>query len=61
MLEVLGIKDAEDIIKLPDDIKPADPVNGETWLSLNKSRSKPFAYQDHEAHIQDTYDGDARP
>ena len=26
MLEVLGIQDASDIIKLPDDIKPADPV-----------------------------------
>ena len=51
MLEVLGIKDAEDIIKLPEDIKPADPVT-ENMAILKQEPVKPFAYQDHEAHIQ---------
>ncbi len=51
MLEVLGIKDADDIIKLPEDIKPADPVT-ENMAILKQEPVKPFAYQDHEAHIQ---------
>jgi len=51
MLEVLGIQDAEDIIKLPEDIKPADPVT-ENMMILKQEPVKPFAYQDHEAHIQ---------
>ena len=51
MLEVLGIKDAEDIIKLPGDIKPADPVT-ENMAILKQEPVKAFAYQDHQAHIQ---------
>ena len=51
MLEVLGIKDAEEIIKLPDDIKPADPVT-ENMAILKQEPVKAFQYQDHEAHIQ---------
>jgi hypothetical protein len=51
MLEVLGIQDAEDIIKLPEDIKPADPVT-ENMMILKQEPIKAFAYQDHEAHIQ---------
>ena len=51
MLEVLGIQDADDIIKLPDDIKPADPVT-ENMAVLKQEPVKAFAYQDHEAHIQ---------
>ena len=50
MLEVLGIQDAEDIIKLPDDIKPADPVT-ENMMLLKQEPVKAFKYQDHEAHI----------
>ena len=50
MLEVLGIKDAEEIIKLPDDIKPADPVT-ENMAILKQEPVKAFKYQDHEAHI----------
>jgi hypothetical protein len=50
MLEVLGIQDADDIIKLPDDIKPADPVT-ENMMILKQEPVKPFKYQDHEAHI----------
>jgi hypothetical protein len=50
MLEVLGIQDADDIIKLPDDIKPADPVT-ENMMILKQEPTKAFKYQDHEAHI----------
>jgi len=50
MLEVLGIQDASDIIKLPDDIKPADPVT-ENMMMLKQEPVKVFKYQDHEAHI----------
>lgn len=51
MLEVLGIQDAGDIIKLPEDIKPMDPVT-ENMAILKQEPVKSFAYQDHEAHIQ---------
>jgi hypothetical protein len=50
MLEVLGIQDAADIIKLPDDIKPMDPV-AENMALLQQTPVKAFLYQDHEAHI----------
>jgi hypothetical protein len=50
MLEVLGIQDADEIIKLPDDIKPKDPVT-ENMAMLKQEPVKVFAYQDHEAHI----------
>jgi hypothetical protein len=51
MLEVLGIKNAEKLVPLPDDAKPADPVTE----NMNVMQGKPvkaFLYQDHEAHIQ---------
>lgn len=51
MLEVLGIQDAADIIKLPDDIKPKDPVS-ENMAVLKQEPVRAFLYQDHEAHIQ---------
>jgi len=51
MLEVLGIQDAKDIIKLPDDIKPSDPVT-ENMAILKQEPVKAFKYQDHEAHIK---------
>jgi len=50
MLEVLGIQDAADIIKLPEDIKPMDPV-AENMAILQQTPVKAFLYQDHEAHI----------
>lgn len=50
MLEVLGIQDADDIIKLPEDIKPKDPV-AENMAILKQEPVKAFLYQDHEAHI----------
>ena len=51
MLEVLGISEAAEIIKLPDDIKPKDPVS-ENMAILKQEPVKAFMYQDHEAHIQ---------
>jgi hypothetical protein len=50
MLEVLGIQDAADIIKLPGDIKPKDPIS-ENMAMLKQEPVKAFLYQDHEAHI----------
>jgi len=50
MLEVLGIKNAEKLVALPQDQKPQDPVTE----NMNVLRGKPikaFAYQDHEAHM----------
>ena len=50
MLEVLGIKNAERLVAIPEDQKPQDPVTE----NMNVLRSKPikaFAYQDHEAHM----------
>jgi hypothetical protein len=50
MLEVLGIQDANDLIKLPEDIKPSDPVT-ENMMILKQEPVKAFKYQDHEAHL----------
>ena len=51
MLDTLGIRDADKIIPLGDDIKPADPVS-ENMSMLNGEPVKAFEYQDHEAHIR---------
>jgi len=51
MLEVLGIKNADKLVPLPDDAKPADPVT-ENMNILQGKPVKAFLYQDHEAHIQ---------
>jgi hypothetical protein len=50
MLEVLGIGDAKDIVKLKEDIKPSDPVS-ENMAMLKQEPVKAFKYQDHESHI----------
>jgi hypothetical protein len=50
MLEVLGIRDSQDIVPLEDDIKPTDPVS-ENMDILNGKPVKAFEYQDHAAHI----------
>jgi hypothetical protein len=51
MLEVLGIKNAEKMVPLPDDQKPRDPVS-ENMCMLKLEPVKAFFYQDHQAHIQ---------
>ena len=50
MLEVLGIPNAEKLVKLDDEEKPRDPVS-ENMSLLNGKPVKAFIYQDHEAHI----------
>ena len=50
MLEVLGIRDPDDIVPLEDDIKPTDPVS-ENMNILNGKPVKAFQYQDQTAHI----------
>jgi hypothetical protein len=50
MLEVLGIKNAEDLVPVEDDQKPRDPVS-ENMGFLTGQPAKAFIYQDHEAHI----------
>jgi len=50
MLEVLGIPNAEKLVKLDDEEKPRDPVS-ENMSILNGKPVKAFIYQDHEAHI----------
>jgi hypothetical protein len=50
MLEVLGIKNAEKLVKLPEDQKPTDPVRENMDIITGKP-VKAFLEQDHEAHI----------
>ena len=50
MLEVLGIKNAEKLVKLPDDQKPRDPVT-ENMSVLKGEPVKAFINQDHQSHI----------
>jgi virulence-associated protein VagC len=51
MLEVLGIKNPEKLVALPDDQKPVDPVT-ENMFVLKGKPLKAFIHQDHEAHIK---------
>lgn len=51
MLEVLGIKNAEKLVPLPEDQKPRDPVT-ENACFLKLEPTKVFFYQDHNSHIQ---------
>ena len=51
MLGVLGIKDADKLVPLPDDQKPKDPVS-ENMAALRLEPLKAFFYQDHQSHIQ---------
>ena len=50
MLEVLGIKNAEKLVPMPEDQKPRDPIS-ENMAVINGKPVKAFIYQDHEAHI----------
>jgi hypothetical protein len=50
MLDVLGIKNAQQLVKLPEDQKPEDPITENTNVLMMKP-VKAFYYQDHKAHI----------
>jgi hypothetical protein len=51
MLEVLGIRNADKIVPIEDDVMPQDPVTENMQLIRGKP-IKAFMYQDHEAHIK---------
>lgn len=50
MLEVMGIKDAEKLVPMDDDMKPLDPVTENQHVLMMKP-VKAFLHQDHQAHI----------
>jgi hypothetical protein len=50
MLDVLGIKNAQKLVPLPDDETPKDPVS-ENMAALKGMPMKAFIYQDQQAHI----------
>jgi len=49
-LEVMGIKGSDEIVKLPDEMKPMDPVS-ENMALLKQDQIRAFHNQDHESHI----------
>ncbi len=50
MIEVLGVKNADKLVPVKEDMKPADPIS-ENMNALIGKPMKAFIYQDHEAHI----------
>ena len=50
MLEVLGIKNYQKLVPMPDDMKPVDPVTENQNVLKNKP-VKAFIEQNHQAHI----------
>lgn len=50
MLDVLGVKNAQKLVPLPDDESPKDPVS-ENMAALKGEPMKAFIYQDQQAHI----------
>ena len=50
MLEVLGIKNYQQLVPVPEDMKPTDPVSENQNILMNKP-VKAFIEQNHQAHI----------
>jgi hypothetical protein len=50
MIEVLGVKNAEKLVPVDDDLTPRDPIS-ENMAFLTGKPTKAFIYQDHDAHI----------
>ena len=50
MIEVLGVKNADKLVPIDDDMTPRDPVS-ENMAFLTGKPTKAFIYQDHDAHI----------
>tara|TARA_Y100000992_G_scaffold40431_2_gene22646 strand:- start:15109 stop:17562 length:2454 start_codon:yes stop_codon:yes gene_type:complete len=50
MIEVLGVKNADKLVPVEDDIRPIDPVS-ENMNALTGTPIKAFIHQDHAAHI----------
>jgi hypothetical protein len=51
MLETIGIKNADKLVALPEDMKPVNAVS-ENVQALAGKPLKAFPYQDHQAHVQ---------
>jgi hypothetical protein len=50
MIEVLGVRNADKLVPIDDDLKPRDPIS-ENMSFLTAKPTKAFIFQDHEAHI----------
>jgi len=50
MIEVLGVKNAEKLVPIEDDMTPRDPIS-ENMAFLRGEPTKAFIYQDQDAHI----------
>ncbi len=50
MIEVLGVKNADKLVPINDDMKPSDPVS-ENMAALIGKPMKAFIFQDQDAHI----------
>ena len=50
MIETLGIKNADEIVIMEEDMKPIDPIS-ENMGFMTGQPTKAFIYQDHEAHM----------
>jgi hypothetical protein len=50
MIEVLGVKNADKLVPIDDDMKPRDPIS-ENMAFLTGKPTKAFIFQDHDAHI----------
>ena len=50
MIEVLGVRNAEKLVPIDDDLSPRDPIS-ENMAFLTGKPTKAFIFQDHEAHI----------
>jgi len=51
MIDVLGVKNAEKIVPIKEDMKPTDPIS-ENMAALQGKPMRAFIYQDHDAHIE---------
>jgi hypothetical protein len=51
MIEVLGVKNADKIVPIKDDMKPTDPIS-ENMAALQGKPMRAFIYQDQDAHIE---------
>jgi len=50
MIDILGVKNADKIVPMDDDMRPRDPVT-ENMNLLKGKPVKAFVYQDHQSHI----------
>lgn len=50
MLDILGVKNADKLVPMPEDMTPIDPVSENMNVLVGKP-TKAFIYQDHTAHI----------